>query len=89
MLVRQRPRAPAQGVGVIHAWVENGLLYVVRTDADQPAPEGRAEHAVFHSNSVFWIRNGPNGEVQPMLDIEREQINSGRAWPPPEKPVTL
>lgn len=74
---------------MIHAWVEKGLLFVVRTDADSVNPEGRAEHAVFSQDSVFWLRNGPNGECQPLLDIEREQINSGRAWPPTDPPVSL
>jgi len=74
---------------MIHAWVDKGLLFVVRTDSDSDHPTGREEHAVFNQDSVFWLKNGPNGEVQPLLDLEKEQILMGRAWPPAEPPISL
>lgn len=70
---------------MIHAWVDNGLLYVVRVTEGVPGPQ----HALFLQDSVIWFNNGPQGEVQPLLDLEKSQINSGRPWPPTDPPVSM
>jgi len=72
---------------MIHAWVEEGLLYMVRYEPGALAE--KAAHAVFTGDNVVWIQNGAEGEVEPMLDLEKHQINMGRVWPPTDASVTL
>jgi len=68
----------------LHAWIDNGLMFIVR------ASDEKQEHAVFtEGGHVVWLPNGRNGEVQALIDIEKFQINSGRAWPPAEPPIAL
>ena len=69
---------------MIHSWVEKGLLYLVRTD-----PAVHPQHAVFAGQNVVWVPNGPEGEVQPLLDLEKMHLNQGRAWPPSDPPISL
>jgi len=69
---------------MIHSWVEKGLLYLVRTD-----PRAHPQHAIFAGQNVIWVGNGPEGEVQPLLDLEKMHLNQGRAWPPGDPPISL
>lgn len=70
---------------MIHAWVEKGLLFVVREAEGTPGPQ----HAVFLQDSVIWFNNGPQGEVRPLLDLEQSQINHGLPWPPTDLPISM
>lgn len=72
---------------MIHAWVERGLLYVVRYTPGEAAET--AEHAVLSGDHVVFIANGAEGEVEPLLDLEKAQINMGREWPPRDAPIAL
>ncbi|MDH4104231.1 MAG: hypothetical protein OEV29_12745 [Thermoleophilia bacterium] len=68
----------------VNAWIQNGLLYVVRHDAV------KSEHAVFtNGGHVVWLPNGGDGSCQALLDIEKHQINYGLPWPPAELPVSM
>lgn len=72
---------------MIYAWVDKGLLYMTRYTPGMPAET--AEHAVLVNDHVVFIANGAQGEVEPLLDLERAQINMGRPWPPADPPVSL
>ena len=72
---------------MIFAWVDKGLLYMTRYTPGDPTET--AAHAVFVGDHMVWVHNGSEGEVEPLLDLEKSQINMGRQWPPGDPPVTL
>lgn len=72
---------------MIFAWVDKGLMYMVRYEPGDP-PD-KAEHAMFVGEHVVWMTNGPKGEVPPFIDLEKAQLNMGRPWPPVESPVSM
>lgn len=79
----------------IRAWVDDGLLYMARdrstgktakveiqpgvfVDGDVLQPE----HAIEVDGNIVWMPHPEGARIAPLLDLEKSQINMGRAWPP-------